>query len=239
MTPEPPLLAVEGLRLDYRLPGRWHQKRRRVTVLNEVGFAVGRGEILGLVGESGAGKSSIARIIGRLLTPAAGRISFDGDDWLALSGRVLRERRRHLQMIFQSASSALDPRWRVLDSLAEPLRSYTRLRGEALRQRANRLLEEIGLHPDILGRYPHQLSGGQRQRIAIARALAVRPKLLIADEPVSALDTVSRAQILALFRRLRGEDGMSLLLISHDLTAIRQLCDRVAVIERGEVKIQA
>lgn len=230
------LLKVENLRREFRLPGAMFERRRHMVAVDDVSFIIGRGESFGLVGESGSGKSTIGRILARLTTPSAGRITFEGEDWLALSGNALRRRRRDVQMIFQSPYASLDPRWRVLDLLAEPLRSYTDLRGDALRRRATDLLDQVGLNPDWLDRYPHQFSGGQRQRIAIARALASKPKLLIADEPVSALDVSSQAQVLKLLHRICAEEGLAMLFISHDLSVIDHLCERVGVLNHGKLE---
>lgn len=230
------LLKVEGLTRHFRLPGGLFEPKRYMIAVDDVSFAIKRGESFGLVGESGSGKSTIGRMIARLTTPSSGQIRFEGDDWLALSGNALRQRRRDVQMVFQSPYASLDPRWRVVDLLGEPLRSYTDLRGPALTRRAAELLEQVGLNPDWLDRYPHQFSGGQRQRIAIARALASKPKLLIADEPVSALDVSSQAQVLSLLRSICAEEGLAMLFISHDLSVIDHLCERVGVLNHGKLE---
>ena len=227
------LLEVSGLVRTFTLSGRLFEKPRTLTAVNDVSFSIRRGEAFGLVGESGSGKSTIGRIVARLTEPTAGSVTFDGMDWLALRGRALRDKRRDVQMVFQSPYASLDPRWRVRDILAEPLKSYTDLTGAALTHRAAELLDQVGLNPDWLDRFPHQFSGGQRQRIAIARALASNPRLLIADEPVSALDVSSQAQVLKLLRRICQEQGLAMLFISHDLSVVDHLCQRVGVLNHG------
>ncbi len=230
------LLEVTGLRRAFKLPTALFAPPRRLVAVDDVSFQIRRGEAFGLVGESGSGKSTIGRIIARLTDPSSGSIRFDGQDWLGLKGRALRDRRRDVQMVFQSPYASLDPRWRVRDLLAEPLRSYTDLRGPALLAHGVELLEQVGLDPAWIDRYPHQFSGGQRQRIAIARALASKPKLLIADEPVSALDVSSQAQVLALLRRICAEEGLAMLFISHDLSVVDHLCQTVGVLNRGRLE---
>ncbi|MRX36348.1 ATP-binding cassette domain-containing protein [Aminobacter sp. MDW-2] len=227
------LLEVSGLVRHFTLSGRLFEKPRQLTAVNDVSFTIRRGEAFGLVGESGSGKSTIGRIIARLIDPSAGSVTFDGVDWLALRGKALRDKRRDVQMVFQSPYASLDPRWRVRDILAEPLKSYTDLKGAALTTRAAELMQQVGLNPDWIERFPHQFSGGQRQRIAIARALASGPKLLIADEPVSALDVSSQAQVLQLLRKICSEQGLAMLFISHDLSVVDHLCQRVGVLNHG------
>ncbi|MGE4325960.1 MAG: ATP-binding cassette domain-containing protein [Pseudodonghicola sp.] len=231
-----PLLQVVGLRREFRLPSGLFERPKSMLAVNDVSFQIHRGEAFGLVGESGSGKSTIGRIIARLVDPTAGSVTFEGHDWLGLRGHALLEARRHVQMVFQSPYASLDPRWRVRDLLAEPLKSYTDLRGRALVDRAVELLDQVGLDPAWIDRFPHQFSGGQRQRIAIARALATRPKLLIADEPVSALDVSSQAQVLDLLKRIIREEGLALLFISHDLSVVDHLCGTVGVLNRGRLE---
>lgn len=230
------LLDARNLVRSFRLPSGIFEKQRHMVAVNDVSFSIRRGEAFGLVGESGSGKSTIGRMVARLVAPDAGSIAFEGEDWLALKGKALRDRRRDIQMVFQSPYASLDPRWRVLDLIAEPLRSYTDLSGQALTRRAAELLEQVGLDPAFLERFPHQFSGGQRQRIAIARALASKPKLLIADEPVSALDVSSQAQVLKLLRKICAEEGLAMLFISHDLSVIDHLCERVGVLKLGKLE---
>jgi peptide/nickel transport system ATP-binding protein len=201
-------------------------------VLDRVSLEVGRGECLAVVGESGSGKTTLGRCLIRLIEPTSGRVRFDGEDLLALSQRELRRRRRRFQMVFQDPFGSLDPRQRVGSVLAEPLALHGRRREAG---RIAELLAAVGLPAEMAGRYPHELSGGQRQRVGIARALAVEPDFLIADEPISALDLTVRAQILDLLADLRGRLGLTLLFIAHDLAAVEQLADRVAVMYLGRI----
>jgi len=233
---EPALLAVEGLRKDYPVRrGLLQRARGTLRALDGVDLVVGRGECVGLVGESGSGKTTLGRCALRLIEPTAGRVRFDGEDLLALRPAELRRRRRRFQMVFQDPYGSLDPRQRVGSVVAEPLAVH-RLADRAGRaSRAAELLASVGLAPELARRYPHELSGGQRQRVAVARALAVSPELLVADEPVSSLDVTVRAQILALLADLRRRLSLSMLFIAHDLAAVEQLADRVAVMYLGRV----
>jgi oligopeptide/dipeptide ABC transporter ATP-binding protein len=186
-----------------------------------------------LVGESGSGKTTAARIVARLTKPDAGSISFDGLDWLALSGSALRRKRRDLQIVFQDPATSLNPRMRAGDQIAEPLRVQRLARGAELRGRVGELLAEVGLPEETAERFPAELSGGQRQRVAIARALATRPRLVVCDEPASALDPSIGAQILNLLLDLRDRTGVAYLFISHDLAVVSRIADEVAVLYRG------
>ena len=233
--PVKPLLDVRDLTVDFALPTGLLEKRRMLRAVDAVSFAIHEGEAFGLVGESGSGKSTIGRVVARLLKPTAGEVRFGDNDWLALKGPALERRRRAVQIVFQSPYASLDPRWRVLDILCEPLRSYGLVGRADAGRRAADLMEKVGLDPAWIERYPHQFSGGQRQRIAIARALALEPRLLIADEPVSALDVSSQAQILELLHKIREETGLAMLFISHDLAVIDHLCEAVAVLEKGRL----
>jgi oligopeptide/dipeptide ABC transporter ATP-binding protein len=217
-----------------------------VAALAGVDLEVRRGECLGIVGESGSGKTTLALCLLRLLEPTAGRVLFDGEDLTALSPRDLRRRRRHFQMIYQDPFDSLDPRQKVGAAVAEPLRVRSaiappgerparRLRGAAASAAARALLATVGLPAHLAGRLPHELSGGQRQRVGIARALAMEPQLLIADEPVSALDISVRSQILNLLADLQQRMGLTLLLIAHDLSVVEQMADRVAVFYCGRI----
>jgi oligopeptide/dipeptide ABC transporter ATP-binding protein len=210
-----------------------------VRAVDRVDLVIRRGECLALVGESGSGKTTLGRCLIRLLEPTSGRVVFAGEDLLALSPRPLRALRRRFQMVFQDPYGSLDPRQRVGSILDEPLALHTRLGPAERAGRVAELLESVGLDADLAGRWPHELSGGQRQRVGIARALAAGPDLLVADEPVSALDVSVRSQVLDLLAGLRARLGLALLFISHDLAAVERLADRVAVLYLGRIVEQA
>ena len=231
---------LEARNLDVALPDRSQKPLFGAApprlILRNVSLSVGAGECVGVVGESGSGKSTLARTLLRLLEPQDGSLHLEGRDITHLPESALRSLRARFQIVFQDSQSALNPRRRVGAAIAEPLLSYGRAAGfaDALRQAAG-LLERAGLPREFADRYPHQLSGGQRQRVGIARAIALQPALLVADEIVSGLDVSMQAQILDLLRRLRAESGLGLVLISHDLSVVRVLCDRVAVMRQGEI----
>jgi oligopeptide/dipeptide ABC transporter ATP-binding protein len=228
------ILRVEGLTKHY--PGvRGFFRRRPIRALEEVSFAVARGETLGIVGESGCGKSTLGKAIVRLIEPTGGRVYFEGRELTALGGRALRAERRHFQMVFQDPYSALNPRMRVGTALAEPLAIHRLAKGRERQERVRELLLGVGLPEDSALRYPHEFSGGQRQRIVIARALAVKPSLIVADEPVSALDVSVQAQILNLLRDLQERFALTYLFIAHDLRLVEYMSDRVAVMYLGRV----
>jgi ABC-type glutathione transport system ATPase component len=215
---------------------RGAESKRRTMAVDGVTFTVARGETLGIVGESGCGKTTLARILLRLIEPDSGEMRFGGQDWRRARGAELRALRRRMQMVFQDPVASLDPRMKAGAIVGEPLAIHEpRLSRGERRERAAAMLEDVGLGADALERYPHEFSGGQRQRIGIARALILRPELVVADEPVSALDVSVGAQILELLDRLRRELSLTLILISHSLPVVAQLATRVAVMQAGRL----
>jgi oligopeptide transport system ATP-binding protein len=209
--------------------------RKSVRAVDEVNLSIRERETLGVVGESGCGKTTLGRVILRLVEPTAGQVIFDGQDIASLSPREMQSQRRHMQMVFQSPYDSFDPRFSVLSSIAEPLRTHTMLRGDALVARARELLEQAGMPGEILYRYPHEFSGGQLQRIAIARALALNPKFIVLDEPTSALDVSVQAQIINLLQELQRELNLTYMFITHDLSVVQHISDRIAVMYLGKV----
>ena len=229
-------LVVEGLRKDF--PQRRHLFARPgppVRAVDDVSFEIAPGETLGLVGESGCGKSTLARLIMRMITPTAGAVLVDGKRVAELLPSEVLAYRRKVQMIFQDPYSSLNPRIRAGDLIAEPLHIHGLAHGAAVGQRVAALADQVGLAVTTLGRFPHEFSGGQRQRIAIARALAVSPQILVADEPVSALDVSVRAQVLNLLAELQAQRSLSYLFISHDIGTVAYLSHRVAVMYLGAI----
>ncbi|MFZ5471015.1 MAG: ABC transporter ATP-binding protein [Myxococcota bacterium] len=224
-----PLLQVE--RLTRTFPWRGNE----VVALEEVSFSIARGETLGLLGESGCGKTTLARTVLRLIEPDGGSIRFDGQELVGLKSRALRSLRRRMQPVFQDPFGSLSPRLTVGEIVAEALILHGRFTRRERDHQVAALLEAMGLSADMLRRYPHELSGGQRQRIGIARALAAGPELVVADEPVSALDVSVQAQILNLFAKLRKERALTYLFIAHDLRVVAHLSDRVAVMYGGRL----
>ncbi|MFI6391021.1 ATP-binding cassette domain-containing protein [Nonomuraea sp. NPDC050547] len=208
---------------------------RGKPAVREVSFAVAAGETLAIVGESGSGKSTTARMLAGLLRPDRGQVLLDGADLARLRGRALRARRRDLQMVFQDPLGSLNPMMRVGASIAEPLLLHTGLDAAGRRERVAGLLTQVGLRPEHAERLPREFSGGQRQRLAIARAIACRPRALICDEPVSALDVSTQAQILGLLAELRASTGFGCVFISHDLAVVRLIADRIGVMCGGEL----
>ena len=223
------MMTVRGLR-KYFGPGD-----RPLRAVDGVSFEIRKGEALGLVGESGSGKSTIGRSVLKLLDPTAGEILFDGVDLAPLSARAMRPYRRHLQIIFQDPYASLNPRRRVGDTLGEALSTHGLHPGPARARRIAELLQLVGLAPEHAQRFPHEFSGGQRQRIGIARALAVEPRFIVADEPVSALDVSIQAQVINLLSDLRERFGLTMLFISHDLDVVEYVCDRIVVLYLGKV----
>jgi peptide/nickel transport system ATP-binding protein len=231
-----PLLDVRGLTKHYPMTeGMLRTEVGRVKAVDGISFQVFPGETLGLVGESGCGKSTAATSLLRLEEPTAGEVVFDGEDIIGYDKKQLKRFRRRAQMIFQDPNSSFDPRMSVGESVAEPLRVHG-MRDSARRRRiVENLLERVGLSGDDFDRYPHEFSGGQKQRIGLARALVLNPELVVADEPVSALDVSIQAEIIRLMDDLQREFGLAMLFISHDLGVVREVCDRVAVMYLGEI----
>ncbi|MFE4170663.1 dipeptide ABC transporter ATP-binding protein [Streptomyces sp. NPDC056909] len=223
------LLEAVGLRREFR------RGRRTVTAVDGVSLTVRAGETLGIVGESGSGKTTLGRMLVRLLDPTGGRLRYRGTEIGAVSEKELRPYRRELQMVFQDPVASLNPRRSVGESIADPLRAAGALDERRIVARARELLERVGLDPERYDRYPHEFSGGQRQRVGIARALAAEPRLIVCDEPVSALDVTTQAQVVALLAELQRELGLALVFIAHDLAVVRQVSDRVAVMRDGAI----
>jgi len=231
-----PLLAVQDLRVEYPIRGGWLARHRvAIKAVDGVSLELGHGETLGVVGESGCGKSTLGNAALGIVRPTGGTVVFEGTDLDGLDAGGLRHVRRHMQMIFQDPYASLNPRLRVGESVGEPLLVRGLLRGPALHARVGGLLELVGLDAAHARRYPHEFSGGQRQRLGIARALALEPKLVVCDEPVSALDVSVRSQILNLLVDLQRRLGMAYLFISHDLSVVRHVSDRVAVMYLGRI----
>jgi peptide/nickel transport system ATP-binding protein/oligopeptide transport system ATP-binding protein len=232
-----PLVQVRGLVKHFPIRAGFFQRQvGAVKAVDGVDFDVYRGETLGLVGESGCGKSTTARLITKLLDPSGGSIIWDGRDIAGLSRREMKPLRREMQMIFQDPYSSLNPRKTVGSIISEPFVIHNEeSQGSKLRTRVQELMEQVGLNPEHYNRLPHQFSGGQRQRIGVARAIALKPKLIVADEPVSALDVSIQAQVLNLLRDLQRELGLTIVFIAHDLSVVRHTCDRVAVMYLGKI----
>ncbi|MBN2309944.1 MAG: ATP-binding cassette domain-containing protein [Candidatus Hydrogenedentes bacterium] len=232
-----PLLELDDVRTHFPVykGALFERQVGTVRAVDGVSFTLARGEVLGLVGESGCGKSTLARTIVRLVPPTSGAIRFEGRDLAALSQAEMRRIRPRLQMVFQDPYASLNPRMTVFDAIAEPMRAHRLCRAGELAGRVADLMDRVGLARRLVRKYPHEFSGGQRQRIAIARALALNPALILADEPVSALDVSVQAQILNLIARLCAESELSLVLISHDLGVVHHLADRIAVMYLGRI----
>ena len=228
-------ILAEGKHLSKTFPVKGQGKGAVLHAVSGVDLAVYEGETLALVGESGCGKSTLGRLLLGLLPPTQGQVFFDGQDLAALPPARLRALRRQMQLVFQDTAAALNPRWTVGQSLAEPLRIHNLCPRGEYAARGAALLTQVGLAPDLLDRYPHQLSGGQRQRVGLARALALSPRLVVCDEPVSALDVSVQAQMLNLLADLQASQGLTYVLISHDLGVVRHSADRVCVMFLGRV----
>jgi oligopeptide transport system ATP-binding protein len=207
----------------------------RVRAVDGVSFSVGRGETLGLVGESGSGKSTACRAALQLIEPTSGSVRFEGKEIAGLRQRAMRPLRREMQMVFQDPYASLNPRKRVGQIIGDPLKLQGEASGAELRRRVQELLERVGLSPEHYDRFPHEFSGGQRQRIGIARALALRPKLIVADEPVSALDVSIQAQIVNLLADLQEELDLAFVFVAHDIGIVRHVSDRIAVMHKGKI----
>jgi oligopeptide transport system ATP-binding protein len=236
----PALLEVEGLTKSFRGRGSLGWGRpTEIRAVDGINLSVETGESLAIVGESGSGKTTVARCITRLIEPTAGTILFAGRDITTLRGRGLRSLRNQISLVFQDPFSSLDPRQKIGSIIAEPLRVHGVGNRASVRSRVQELLELVGLSPEHANRYPHQFSGGQRQRVGIARALAVKTKLIVCDEPVSALDVSVQAQILNLLKDLQRDLGLTYVFISHDLSVVHYVADRVVVMYRGRIVEQA
>ena len=233
----PPTLSVRDLAVDYEISrGGLFRRRRAVTAVQGISFDIAPGETLGLVGESGSGKTTVGRAILRRIPATGGSICFEGQDITHLQGEPLRRLRAHMQIVLQDPYTSLNPRMLVGDIVAEPLIVHGLAPSrEAARETVAALLTRVGMPADAAGRYPHSFSGGQRQRIGIARALAMKPALIVADEPVSALDVSVRAQVVNLMQDLQRDLGLSLLFIAHDLAVVRHISHRVAIMYAGHI----
>jgi oligopeptide/dipeptide ABC transporter ATP-binding protein len=232
-----PLMQIRDLVKHFPIrKGLLQRQVGAVRAVDGVSFDVLRGETLGIVGESGCGKSTTARLLLRLIDPTSGSVTLDGEEIAHAKGARLKELRRGMQMIFQDPYSSLNPRKTVGTIIAEPFAIHNLNKGEGERKRTVQdLMDRVGLNPEHYNRYPHEFSGGQRQRIGVARALALKPKVIVADEPVSALDVSIQAQILNLLRELQRELGITLIFIAHDLSVVRHMCDRIAVMYLGKI----
>ncbi|MFE2042605.1 ATP-binding cassette domain-containing protein [Streptomyces sp. NPDC059477] len=233
--PGTPLLSVENLTVRYRLGRSMSGRAKTFTAVKDVSFTIGAGRTLGLVGESGSGKSSIGRAVLRLSPISQGRIVFDGQDIDAFGRRTPLSFHRDVQVVFQDPLSSLNPRQTIADTLGQALTRHRPLSRAERDRETGEALDRVGLAPHHADRYPHELSGGQRQRVAIARALATRPRLIVCDEPVSALDVSTQSQVINLLQELQRDLGVSYLFIAHDLEVVRHMSDEIAVLSLGEL----
>ncbi len=235
-TKKVPLLQVRNLKKWFpSKSGVFSRKKAYIKAVNDISFDVGYGETIGIVGESGCGKSTMGRSVLRLIEPTSGEIIFEGKDFMKLKDAELRKSRSEMQIIFQDPYASLDPRMTVGEIIAEPLDIQTNLSKEEKREKILKVMEVVGLNPKYYNRYPHEFSGGQRQRIGIARAIILGPKLIVCDEPVSALDVSVQAQVINLLKKLQKDMGMAYLFISHDLSVIKHISDRVIVMYLGNI----
>ena len=237
MTQEGALVQVRGLKMHFPITQGIVIQRQvgAVKAVDGLSFDIVRGETLGLVGESGCGKTTTGRTILQLYRPTAGSVQFRGEELTKLRGEKLRQMRRQMQMIFQDPYASLNPRMTVGDIIGEPLQVHGLLKGRARRDRVQELLKVVGLNPYFVNRYPHEFSGGQRQRIGVARALAVQPEFIVCDEPISALDVSIQAQIINLLEDLQAKFDLTYLFIAHDLSVVRHISDRIAVMYLGKI----
>lgn len=233
--PEASLLRVESLKKYFSCKSGFGKPKGYIRAVDDISFSVDANSVFAIVGESGSGKSTVANLIVRLLKLTEGRIYFKGQDILLFKGKELQEFRRSVQIIFQDPFASLNPRMRIIDILSEPFKIHKITNSGNIKDMVAQLLEKVGMGADSLNKYPHEFSGGQRQRICIARALTVSPELLVADEPLSALDVSIQAQILNLFQKIKQETAISLIFISHDLKVVRYLSDEVAVMYLGKI----
>jgi oligopeptide/dipeptide ABC transporter ATP-binding protein len=233
------LLSIKDLKVNFTIRKNWFGKAVQIRAVDGVNLNIGKNEILGLVGESGSGKTSIGRSLLKLVEAAGGEINFEGRDILRLKENEMFAIRRKMQMIFQDSYASLSPRMQIRQIISEPLLLHKMVLAKDVEDRVSELLQEVGLESYFKDRYPHEMSGGQRQRISIARALALKPDLIIADESVSALDVSVTAQILNLMKKIQREKGMSMLFISHDLNVVGHMADRIAVMYAGTIVEEA
>ena len=229
------LLSIQDLKVHYRIGGGLLTPPKMVKAVDGVSLDIKKGETLGLVGESGCGKSTLGKAILRLTDITAGKVNYHGKDLAHLSKSAMREQRKNVQMIFQDPYASLNPRMTVGQIIGEPIKTFSLAKGRGIDQIVKELMETVGLNGRFIKRYPHEFSGGQRQRIGIARALAVDPEFIVADEPISALDVSIQAQIMNLMEKLQRDKDLTYLFISHDLRAIRYVSDRVAVMYLGKI----
>jgi len=229
------LISIQNLQVHFKIGGGLFKETKYVKAVDGVSLNIEKGETLGLVGESGCGKSTLGKALLRLTEPTGGQVFYNGKDLAHASNSEMREQRKNLQMIFQDPYASLNPRMTVGSIIGEPIRTFGLAKGQSIESKVQDLMETVGLSRRFTRRYPHEFSGGQRQRIGIARALAVDPEFIVADEPISALDVSIQAQIMNLMARLQKEKDLTYLFISHDLRAIRHVSDRVAVMYLGRI----